>query len=79
MIATDAADVIITVENVERVADTIQIGGRMTRVARQDILFAIGARSLLTVLAAGYVPPAAGAFLQEAIDLVAIFNAPRAR
>jgi cation transport ATPase len=79
-IATDAADVVITVDNVERVADIIIIGRTMTAVARQGILFGIGASLLLMVLAsAGLFPPATGALFQEIIDLAAILNALRAR
>jgi P-type E1-E2 ATPase len=79
-IATDAADVVITVENVERVADTIQLGRRMVAVARQGIFFGMGASFGLMFLASlGYVPPAVGALLQEGLDLAAILNALRAR
>ncbi len=79
-IATDAADMVITVENVERVADAIDIGRRMVRVAKQGILFGIGASFILMILATfGLFPPAVGALLQEMIDLAAILNALRAR
>lgn len=79
-IATDAADVVITVENVERVADVIAIGRRMVRVAKQGIFFGMGASVVLMVLAAlGHIPPTAGALLQELLDLAAILNALRAR
>jgi len=79
-IATDAADVVITVESVERVADTIAIGRRMVRVARQGIFFGLGASLFLMALASlGYIPPPVGALLQEVIDLVTILNALRAR
>jgi len=79
-IATDAADVVITVENMERVADTISIGRRMVGVARQGILFGIGASIFLMLLASlGAIPPAVGALLQEALDLATILNALRAR
>lgn len=79
-IATDAADVVITVENVGRVADVIAIGRRMVRVAKQGIFFGMGASVVLMVLAAlGYIRPAAGALLQELLDLAAILNALRAR
>jgi cation transport ATPase len=79
-IATDAADVVITVENVERVADIIEIGRRMITVARQGILFGIGASLGLMLLASfGAFSPAVGALLQEALDLAAILNALRAR
>jgi heavy metal translocating P-type ATPase len=79
-IATDAADIVITVENVERVADTIEVGRRMVTVARQGILFGIGVSFILMVLAGlGQIPPALGALLQEALDLATILNALRAR
>jgi P-type E1-E2 ATPase len=79
-IATEAADLVITVENLERVADTIDLGRRMVTVARQGILFGMGASVLLMAVAAlGYISPAAGALLQEAVDLAAILNALRAR
>ncbi|MEP6755206.1 MAG: HAD-IC family P-type ATPase, partial [Chthonomonadales bacterium] len=79
-VATDAADVVITVENVERVADIIRLGRRMTQVAIQGILFGIGCSVVMMVFAAsGYISPTAGALLQEVIDLAAILNAFRAR
>jgi heavy metal translocating P-type ATPase len=77
-VATDAADVVITVDNVERVADVIEIGRNMVGVARQGILFGLGASILLMLAAAGGgIPPATGALLQELIDLAAILNALR--
>ncbi len=79
-IATDAADIVITVENVERVADIIEIGRRMLKVAKQGIFFGIGASLLLMTLAGlGYIRPAPGALLQEGLDLITILNALRAR
>lgn len=79
-IATDAADVVITVENVERVADVIGIGRRMVRVAREGILLGIGASCVFMLLASfGFITPVVGAFFQEVLDLVTILNALRAR
>ena len=79
-IATDAADIVITVENVERVADTIELGRRMIAVAKQGIVFGIGASLVLMVCASfGLIPPATGALLQEGLDLATILNALRAR
>jgi len=79
-IATDAADIVITVDNVERVADVIEIGRRMLQVARQGIFLGIGASLGLMIFAsAGYIPPATGAILQEFLDLATILNALRAR
>lgn len=79
-IATDAADVVITVENVERVAEVITIGRRMVTVAKQGIFLGMGASGALMIAAAlGYIPPSLGALLQELLDLAAILNALRAR
>ncbi|MFY7951107.1 MAG: heavy metal translocating P-type ATPase, partial [Armatimonadaceae bacterium] len=79
-IATDTADVVITVENVERVADAIAIGQRMVRVATQGIVFGMGVSSVLMLVAAlGWIRPALGAGLQELLDLLALLNALRVR
>ncbi len=78
--ATDAADIVITVENLERVADIIALGRCMVTVATQGIVFGIGASLLLMVAAGlGGIPPATGALLQEVIDLAALFHALRVR
>ncbi|MFM7320705.1 MAG: heavy metal translocating P-type ATPase [Armatimonadota bacterium] len=79
-IATDAADLVVTVENVGRIADALALGRRMTRVARQGILLGMGASTILMVFAAlGYIPPTLGAALQEVLDLAALANALRVR
>jgi heavy metal translocating P-type ATPase len=79
-IATDAADLVITVENVERVADAIGIGRRMVSVARQGILGGMLVSGVLMIVASlGAIPPSLGAVLQEILDLAAILNALRAR
>jgi len=52
----------------------------MVAVVRHGILFGIGASVILMIFASfGFIKPAVGAFFQEAIDLVAILNALRAR
>ena len=79
-IATDAADLVVTVENVGRIADALVLGRRMTTVARQGILFGIGASTCLMLIAAlGHIPPTLGAALQEVLDLAALANALRVR
>jgi hypothetical protein len=56
-IATDAAEVVITVENMERVANVIEVGQRMMRVARQGILFGMGGSIFLMLLASRDISP----------------------
>jgi len=65
---------------VSRVGDAIAIAQRAMRVARQSIFVGLGLSLAAMVAAAlGFVPPVAGALLQEAIDVAVIVNALRAR
>jgi heavy metal translocating P-type ATPase len=78
--AAEAADVVLLVDDVGRVADAIAISRRTRRVARQSIVVGLGVSGLLMVIAAfGFIPPPAGALLQEALDAAVILNALRAR
>ncbi len=79
-ISSEAADVVLLVDDVTKVADGIWIGQRMLRVAKQSIFFGLGASFVLMVIASlGYIQPAIGALLQEVIDVTVILNALRAR
>jgi cation transport ATPase len=70
---------VITVDRIDRVADAIHIGHRSVHIARQSVLAGMGLSVAAMVVAAfGYLPPVAGALLQEAIDLAVILNALRA-
>jgi cation transport ATPase len=61
------------------VLDAIQISRRTLRLARQSIWVGLGLSGLAMVAAAwGYLPPTAGALLQEGIDVAVILNALRA-
>lgn len=78
-ISSETADAVITVDRVDRVADAIAIGRRSLRIARQSVLAGMGLSiAAMVVAAAGYLPPVAGALLQEGIDLAVILNALRA-
>ena len=79
-ISSETADAVITVDRVDRVADAIHAGRRALHIARQSVLVGMGLSFVaMGVAAAGYLPPVAGALLQEAIDLAVILNALRAR
>ncbi len=79
-VATDAADIVIAVENVERVVDIIILGRTMQRVALQGIVFGLGASILMMgVASVGWIGPTTGAICQEFIDLAAILNAFRSK
>ncbi len=79
-ITAEAADAVLLVDDVSRVADGIALGRRMLRVARQGILFGLGASLVLMGIASfGYIAPADGAVIQEVLDVAVIFNALRVR
>ncbi|HEX7717885.1 MAG TPA: heavy metal translocating P-type ATPase, partial [Marmoricola sp.] len=77
--SSEAADVVLTVDRIDALADAILIAQRSHRIARQAVATGMGL-SLAAMLAAsaGLLPPAAGALLQELIDLLAIGLALRA-
>src|SRR5579885_1949353 len=79
-ISAEAADVVLLVDNVSKVANTIEIGKRTITVAKQSIFVGLGLSFVLMGIAAlGYLPPAIGALLQEGLDISVILNALRAR
>jgi heavy metal translocating P-type ATPase len=78
-VSSETADAVITVDRVDRVADAVHIGRRSLSIARQSVIAGMGLSiAAMIVAAAGYLPPVAGALLQEVIDLAVILNALRA-
>jgi heavy metal translocating P-type ATPase len=79
-ITAEAADAVLLVDDVSRVADGIALGQRMLQIAQQGILFGLGASLILMGIASfGYIAPAEGAVIQEGLDVMVIFNALRVR
>ncbi|MHA7680294.1 heavy metal translocating P-type ATPase [Cupriavidus sp. PET2-C1] len=78
--SAQAADVVLLVDRLDRLAEAMQIALRTRRIAVQSVVAGM-ALSLAAMIAAafGYLPPLAGALLQELIDVVVILNALRAR
>ncbi|MBI3789266.1 MAG: heavy metal translocating P-type ATPase [Gemmatimonadetes bacterium] len=77
-ITAEAADAVLLVDELDRVADAIEIGQRTIRVARQSIGWGLGLSGVAMLVAgAGYIPPTIGALVQEAIDVAVILNALR--
>ncbi|TIC84898.1 heavy metal translocating P-type ATPase [Nocardioides sp. GY 10113] len=77
--SSEAADVVLTVDRVDALADAILIAQRSRRIALQAVGVGMGLSLVaMLVAAAGYLPPALGALLQEAIDVLAIALALRA-
>jgi heavy metal translocating P-type ATPase len=78
-VSSETADAVIVVDRVDRVADALHVGRRALYIARQSVLIGMGlSLAAMAVAAAGYLPPVAGALLQEVIDLAVIVNALRA-
>ena len=78
-VSSETADAVITVDRIDRVATAVTIGRRALGIARQSVVFGIGLSGIAMVFAAfGYIPPLAGALLQEGIDVAVILNALRA-
>ncbi|MET8052054.1 heavy metal translocating P-type ATPase [Streptosporangium sp. NPDC005286] len=77
--STQAADVVLTTDRLDRLADAMDVARRSRRIAVQSAATGM-ALSLLAMVAAaaGALPPAAGALLQEGIDIAVILNALRA-
>jgi heavy metal translocating P-type ATPase len=77
--ASESADMVIMLDDISRVALVVQIAKRTFAIARQSILVGIGLSVVLMfIFATGHFPPLAGAIIQEAVDVIVIFNALRA-
>lgn len=78
-ITSEAAGVVIMETSLERVDELLHVSKRMRSIALQS---AVGGMALSVVgmgfAAAGYLPPVAGAIMQEVIDVLAVLNALRA-
>jgi heavy metal translocating P-type ATPase len=78
-VAAETADAVIVGSDVARLADAIVIGRRALAIARQSVVAGMGLSvAAMLVAATGALPPAAGALVQEAIDVAVILNALRA-
>jgi heavy metal translocating P-type ATPase len=77
--SSEAADAVIVVDRLDRVAEAILIARRARHIAVQSVIAGMALSGLGMVLAMlGVLPPVAGAFFQEAIDVAVILNALRA-
>lgn len=78
--ASEAADAVIMQDDLGRLGELVSISKRSVFIAKQSIFTGMGLSSILMVFAvAGFIVPVAGAFMQEAIDVIVILNALRAR
>jgi heavy metal translocating P-type ATPase len=77
--SSEAADVVMVVDRLDRLAEAIRIARRSRSIAVQSVLAGMGlSLAAMVAAAAGLLTPVAGAVLQEAIDVAVIANALRA-
>lgn len=77
--SSEAADVVIVVDRLDRVSEAVSIARRSRQIALQSIIIGMGLSGVAMVVAAfGWLEPVAGALTQEAIDIAVIVNALRA-
>lgn len=77
--SSEAAGVVVLVDELKPLATAITIAIRTRRIAFQSVYVGIGLSIAAMIVAAlGYLPPVQGALLQEAIDVAVILNALRA-
>lgn len=79
-ISAEAASIVLLVDDLSKVKDSIVISQKTLHIAKESILIGIGLSILLMIIACfGVIQPAVGALLQEVIDFAVILNALRAR
>ncbi len=77
--ASEAADVILTSDRLDRLDDAVAIAQKSLKVARQSMVTGIALSLVAMVFAlAGWLPAVWGALLQELIDVAVILNSLRA-
>jgi len=77
--SSEAADVVLLVDHLGRLASAISVAQRSRRIALQSVAVGIGLSLIAMGFAAfGYLAPVEGALLQEVIDVAVILNALRA-
>jgi heavy metal translocating P-type ATPase len=78
-VTSEASGAVVMDSALERVDELLHIGSRFRSIALQSAVGGMAASLVgMGFAAAGLLPPAAGALVQEAIDVVAIANALRA-
>jgi len=77
--SSEAADVVITVDRLDRLPEAIRISRRARSIAIQSVIAGMGMSiAAMLVATTGVLPPVVGALIQEAIDVIVILNALRA-
>jgi heavy metal translocating P-type ATPase len=77
--SSEAADVVLVVDRLQRLVDAIGIAQRTRRIAKESVIIGMGlSLGAMGFAAFGLLAPIVGALVQEAIDVVAILSSLRA-
>jgi len=77
--SSEAADVVLAVDRLDRLGEAMRIARRSRSIALQSVLAGMGlSLAAMLVAAGGWLVPVLGAVVQEAIDVAVILNALRA-
>jgi heavy metal translocating P-type ATPase len=77
--SAEAADVVLLVDQLDRILPGIRIAIRSRGIALQSVYAGMGMSiAAMTAAAFGYITPVQGALIQEAIDVAVVLNALRA-
>lgn len=76
--SSEAADIVILVDRLDRLAEAVKVAHRTRRIALQSVAAGLGLSVAAMVVASlGHLAPVQGALLQEFIDVAVILNALR--
>lgn len=77
--ASESADIVIMLDDVSKVATSVEVAKRTFFIARQSIMIGIGISiGLMLVFSTGKFRASTGAAIQELVDITVILNALRA-
>lgn len=77
--SSEAADIVLVVDRLDRLVDAIMISRRSRRIALESVFIGMGLAFVFMFFGAiGLLAPLGGAIVQEAIDVASILNALRA-
>jgi heavy metal translocating P-type ATPase len=77
--SAEAADAVLLVDNLERIAEAVEIAKRSRLIALQSVYSGLGlSLAAMAAAALGYLSVVQGALFQEVIDVAVILNALRA-
>lgn len=76
---SEAADVVVLVDHLGRLADALFVAHRTRRIALQSVVAGLGLSVIAMIVAAlGFLPAVQDALTQELIDIAVILDALRA-